>query len=65
MGKGATNVYVVTLTMDGLHHHGLGENTIFDSNLGPFRGNFTSRGINNDEALMLLTVNQGKGATNR
>ena len=64
MGKGATNVHVVTLTVDGLHRHGLGENTIFDSNLGPFRGNFTGCSVNDDEALMLLTVNHGKEATN-
>ena len=62
MGKGAANIHVVTLTVNGLHRHDLGTNAIFDFNLGPFRGNFTGRGVNNDEALMLLTVNLGKGA---
>ena len=65
VGKGATNIHVVTLTVNGLHRHDLGTNAIFDCNLGPFRGNFTGCGVNNDEALMLLTVNQGKGAANR
>ena len=65
VGEGATNVHVITLTMDGLHHHGLGRNAVFDLNLGPFWGNFTGRGVNNDEALTLLTVNSGKGSANR
>ena len=65
VGKGAANIHVVTLTVNGLHRHDLGTNAIFDFNLGPFRGNFTGRSVNNDEALMLLTVNQGKGAANR
>ena len=58
VGKGAANIHIVTLTVNGLHRHDLGENTIFDFNLSPFRGNFTGRGVNNDEALMLLTVNK-------
>ena len=58
VGKGAANIHVVTLTVNGLHCHDLGTNAIFDFNLGPFRGNFTGCGVNNDEALMLLTVNK-------
>ena len=58
MGKGAANIHVVTLTVNGLHRHELGTNAIFDSNLGPFRGNLTGRGVNNDEVLTLLTVNK-------
>ena len=64
MGKGATNIHIVTLTVDGLHLHDLSRNTIFDSNLGPFGGNFTGRSVNDNEALMLLTVHHGKEATN-
>ena len=64
VGKGAANIHVVTLTVNGLHRHELGANAIFDSNLGPFRGNLTGRGVNNHEALTLFTVNEREVTAN-